>query len=306
MAPGARHRGRPDVHPDRRSRTRSPPTRPSARTPHRVRPHPARARPPGVALHLLHHGAVPRRVDGGTTGVRARHRPARAGQPGRLPARRARRARPWSPTRPTALPWQLHERGRRRRSRRARPRPRGVGRRPPGQNVHDDRLQRRHRRRAPATRSSPTARPATRSTSAPTSTSSCAYDALTFFYPSAAASRSTARPVGAEYARPAGHVGVAPNQGDNDVPCPCADLRRLTCDYTLDVRGGWYDAGDHGKYVVNGGISVGQLLSTYERTLTAPTATPAGARRRHAAHPGAAATGCPTSWTRRAGSWSSC
>ena len=28
------------------------------------------------------------------------------------------------------------------------------------------------------------------------------------------------------------------------------------CDYTLDVSGGWYDAGDHGKYVVNGGISV--------------------------------------------------
>ena len=47
-----------------------------------------------------------------------------------------------------------------------------------------------------------------------------------------------------------------------------------TCDYTLDVSGGWYDAGDHGKYVVNGGISVAQLLGTYERTLTASSATP--------------------------------
>jgi endoglucanase len=31
----------------------------------------------------------------------------------------------------------------------------------------------------------------------------------------------------------------------------------------LDETGGWYDAGDHGKYVVNGGISVAQLLSAY-------------------------------------------
>ena len=37
------------------------------------------------------------------------------------------------------------------------------------------------------------------------------------------------------------------------------------CDYSLDVRGGWYDAGDHGKYVVNGGISVYQLLNEFER-----------------------------------------
>ena len=47
------------------------------------------------------------------------------------------------------------------------------------------------------------------------------------------------------------------------------------CDYSLDVRGGWYDAGDHGKYVVNGGISVYQLMSEFERTKVAPTAQPA-------------------------------
>ncbi|MEV0900611.1 glycoside hydrolase family 9 protein [Actinoplanes sp. NPDC049802] len=61
------------------------------------------------------------------------------------------------------------------------------------------------------------------------------------------------------YGRPAGHVDVAPNQGDGAVPCQPG-----VCDYTLDVRGGWYDAGDHGKYVVNGGISVWELLSEYE------------------------------------------
>jgi endoglucanase len=38
------------------------------------------------------------------------------------------------------------------------------------------------------------------------------------------------------------------------------------------VTGGWYDAGDHGKYVVNGGIAAAQLMQEYERTLTAPSA----------------------------------
>ncbi|MBN1428045.1 MAG: glycoside hydrolase family 9 protein [Anaerolineae bacterium] len=34
--------------------------------------------------------------------------------------------------------------------------------------------------------------------------------------------------------------------------------------YYVDGRGGWYDAGDHGKYVVNGGISVWTLQNMYE------------------------------------------
>jgi endoglucanase len=37
------------------------------------------------------------------------------------------------------------------------------------------------------------------------------------------------------------------------------------CGYTLNVLGGWYDAGDHGKYVVNGGIATWTLLDLYER-----------------------------------------
>jgi len=68
------------------------------------------------------------------------------------------------------------------------------------------------------------------------------------------------------YARPAGHVDVAPNRGDGAVPCQPG-----VCDYTLDVRGGWYDAGDHGKYVVNGGISTWELLSEFERSPSART-----------------------------------
>jgi endoglucanase len=92
-------------------------------------------------------------------------------------------------------------------------------------------------------------------------------DSLQFFYIQRSGIAIDGALVGDQYARPAGHLGVAPNQGDIDVPCQAG-----VCDYRLDVRGGWYDAGDHGKYVVNGGIATAQLLGTYERTLTAPTA----------------------------------
>jgi endoglucanase len=81
-------------------------------------------------------------------------------------------------------------------------------------------------------------------------------DALKFYHPQRSGIAIT-RP---GYERPAGHVGVAPNTGDTNVPCQVG-----VCDYTLNVQGGWYDAGDHGKYVVNGGISVHQLMSAFER-----------------------------------------
>ncbi|OYU44798.1 MAG: endoglucanase, partial [Burkholderiales bacterium PBB4] len=64
----------------------------------------------------------------------------------------------------------------------------------------------------------------------------------------------------ARWARPAGHINQGVNQGDLGVPCWTG-----TCDYKLDVPKGWYDAGDHGKYVVNGGISVWTLLNMFER-----------------------------------------
>ncbi|MEV7808365.1 glycoside hydrolase family 9 protein [Microbispora sp. NPDC088329] len=95
-------------------------------------------------------------------------------------------------------------------------------------------------------------------------------DALKFYYTqrSGIAIDDALRP---GYGRPAGHVDVAPNQGDKNVPCQPG-----VCDYTLDVSGGWYDAGDHGKYVVNGGISVAQIMSEFERTKNAATAKPIG------------------------------
>lgn len=38
----------------------------------------------------------------------------------------------------------------------------------------------------------------------------------------------------------------------------------LPIDSSYDVRGGWYDAGDFGKYVVNAGITCGTLMELYE------------------------------------------
>lgn len=85
-------------------------------------------------------------------------------------------------------------------------------------------------------------------------------DSLAYFYHNRSGIDIDADLVGKEYARPAGHVDGAASS-DQKVPC-----QPKVCDYTLDVSGGWYDAGDYGKYVVNGGISVAQLMSGYERT----------------------------------------
>lgn len=87
-------------------------------------------------------------------------------------------------------------------------------------------------------------------------------DALAFFYHQRSGIELRMPYVGRpRWARPAGHlsdrsVRCAPNSG---------------CDYALDVAGGWYDAGDHGKYVVNAGISVWTLLDSYERSRDAGT-----------------------------------
>ncbi|GAA3439156.1 glycoside hydrolase family 9 protein [Kutzneria kofuensis] len=90
-------------------------------------------------------------------------------------------------------------------------------------------------------------------------------DSLEYFYYNRSGIPIDAQYVGAAYARPAGHIGVAPNKGDTSVPCLPG-----TCDYSLDVAGGWYDAGDQGKYVVNGGLAAWQLMDLYERSWGRP------------------------------------
>jgi endoglucanase len=87
--------------------------------------------------------------------------------------------------------------------------------------------------------------------------------ALSFFYQQRASvpieARFVERP---NLARPAGHAPDKATCFDQ------ADERGQVwpgCDYILDTSGGWYDAGDQGKYVVNGGISVWTLVNAWER-----------------------------------------
>ena len=71
------------------------------------------------------------------------------------------------------------------------------------------------------------------------------------------------------------------------------------------MSGGWYDAGDHGKYVVNGGIATWTLLNEYERRCTSRGADRAALGDGKMEIP-ERRTASPTSSTRRAGSSSSC
>ncbi|MDB2438870.1 glycoside hydrolase family 9 protein [Hellea sp.] len=92
-----------------------------------------------------------------------------------------------------------------------------------------------------------------------------AKDSLSYYYLSRAA-----EPVIEAYApaatppltRAAGHV-------NETVSCFTGDDDRGTnwpsCGYSRDVSGGWYDAGDYGKYTVSNGITSWSLLSIAER-----------------------------------------
>jgi endoglucanase len=89
-----------------------------------------------------------------------------------------------------------------------------------------------------------------------------ARDALAFFYlQRSGIAIDEARAPG--YGRPAGHPG------DRSVAAWTGpDAERLypswSCPGRFDVSGGWYDAGDHGKYVTIGAIPLWQLLAAVE------------------------------------------
>ena len=85
------------------------------------------------------------------------------------------------------------------------------------------------------------------------------------------------------YGRPAGHVGRPPNRGDVAVPAWTGpEAERLypgwQDDGRYDVSGGWYDAGDYGKYVTSGAISVWQLLNTLDLLARRPESATTAAR----------------------------
>lgn len=89
-----------------------------------------------------------------------------------------------------------------------------------------------------------------------------ARDAFAFFYHQRASIAIEARHVGVHWARPIAHAPDTAGCVERDT----LGNQWRGCPYTLDLSRGWYDAGDHGKYVVNGGISVWTLLNFYERT----------------------------------------
>jgi endoglucanase len=81
------------------------------------------------------------------------------------------------------------------------------------------------------------------------------YDALAFFY-----LQRSGIPIKMPYAGSPAFARAAGHLADKSVGC----APESPCSYSLDASGGWYDAGDHGKYVVNGGFSVWLLQNEYE------------------------------------------
>ncbi len=93
--------------------------------------------------------------------------------------------------------------------------------------------------------------------------SSLKRDALLYFYHSRSGTPiDAARVRDAQWARPAGH---APDRAGCFSGQDLQGNEWRGCGYTLDVTGGWYDAGDQGKYVVSGAIAVWTLLNYWER-----------------------------------------
>ena len=96
-------------------------------------------------------------------------------------------------------------------------------------------------------------------------------DALAYFYRDRSGIEILSKYAGFPWARAAGHLS------DNHVTCyKGKDSKGVDypgCDYYLDVSGGWYDAGDYGKYVVSGAIAVWTLMNEYEQN---PKAIPDG------------------------------
>ena len=81
------------------------------------------------------------------------------------------------------------------------------------------------------------------------------YDALAFFY-----LQRSGIPIEMPYAGSAAYVRPPGHPGDKSVAC----APEAPVPLPLDVSGGWYDAGDHGKYVVNSGFAVWMLQNQYE------------------------------------------
>ncbi len=89
------------------------------------------------------------------------------------------------------------------------------------------------------------------------------YDALNYFYQNRSGMAIEAQYISSgekeKLARAAGHT--------SDIATIQQTWGYSGSSGTQDVTGGWYDAGDHGKYVVNGGIALWMMQNQYERAL---------------------------------------
>ena len=96
-------------------------------------------------------------------------------------------------------------------------------------------------------------------------------DAMSYFYLSRIGIPLEEKYAGKTWARPAFYLSDESIKAvDYPVP-PSTEWKERP--YTLNAGKGWMDAGDYGKYVVNGGITVWTLLNAYERN---PTLFPDG------------------------------
>ncbi|PKK37308.1 cellulase [Siphonobacter sp. SORGH_AS_0500] len=71
-------------------------------------------------------------------------------------------------------------------------------------------------------------------------------------------STALSKPFAGKWARPAGHSDA------KVIVHPSAASKERPAGTVISSPGGWYDAGDYNKYIVNSGITVGTLLSLYE------------------------------------------
>ncbi|MBR6967458.1 MAG: glycoside hydrolase family 9 protein [Ruminococcus sp.] len=90
------------------------------------------------------------------------------------------------------------------------------------------------------------------------------YDSLNYFY-----QNRSGIEISSEYISSGDRSALARAAGH---PSDTAEIEQ-TWGYSgssgsVDVTGGWYDAGDHGKYVVNGGLSLWLMQNQYETAMT--------------------------------------
>jgi endoglucanase len=92
---------------------------------------------------------------------------------------------------------------------------------------------------------------------------SLSVESLKYFYRSRSGIALKREYAGKTWAREAGHLTDAKVPVFEGVDAQGRKWEGY--DYYVNGSGGWYDAGDYGKYVVNGGISVWTLQNAYER-----------------------------------------